>query len=88
MRIKILGRVWNLRFAPHLGPNDGFCDPPTTTNKSIVVAKGLSEKDQLEILVHEMLHAGGWHFDEEYVTQFARDISHVLWRLGYRQVKR
>jgi len=32
MRVKLLGRVWNLRFAPNLA-NRGDCDPPDVPKK-------------------------------------------------------
>ena len=37
----------------------------------------------MEVLIHEMLHAAGWHIDESFVEQFASDAARTLWRLGY-----
>ena len=79
------GKRWNLRIVPNLGP-DGDCDKPSTRGKEIRIAARLAGVDQLDTLIHEMIHAGGWAtFDEAFVTHLAADIARVLWRLGYRK---
>lgn len=83
MLVKLLGRVWNLRFAPNLA-NRGDCDPPDKPKKEIRVLSTLAGEERLEVLVHEMVHAAGWHIDEAFVERFARDTARALWRLGYR----
>ena len=83
MRIRILDKLWNLRFAPNLA-NLGDCDPPTRPNKEIRVRSTVAGEQRLDVLVHEMLHAAGWHIDEEFVDRFASDLARALWRLGYR----
>lgn len=83
MRIRILEKFWQLRFAPNLA-NRGDCDPPTRPNKEIRVRSTLSGEERLEVLIHEMLHAAGWHIDERFVEEFACDAARALWRLGYR----
>ena len=82
MRITILGKRWKLRFAPNMGVR-GDCDAPTTPNKEIRIASSLRGEERLEVLIHEMCHAAGWHIDETFVEQFAGDAARVLWRLGY-----
>ena len=47
MRIRILGKVWSLRFAPNLG-NRG---DPTTRNKEIRVSTTLRGEEGLEVLI-------------------------------------
>jgi hypothetical protein len=83
MRVKVLGKVWNLRFAPNLA-NRGDCDPPDQPGKEIRIASTLRSEERLEVLLHELLHAAGWHIDESFVEQFASDAARALWRLGYR----
>jgi hypothetical protein len=83
VRVKILGKHWNLRFAPNLA-NQGDCDPPTARGKEIRVASRLRGEERLEVLLHELVHAGIWNLDEQFVDQFAHDAARVLWRLGYR----
>ena len=83
MRVNILGKVWNLRFAPNMA-NRGDCDPPNASGKEIRISSTLRGEERLEVLIHELVHAGMWNLDEPFVGQFARDAAHVLWRLGYR----
>lgn len=83
-RLKILGKVWRLRFAPNMA-NRGDCDPPTQPGKEIRISSALQGEERLEVLIHEMVHAAGWHIDETFVECFARDTARNLWRLNYRR---
>jgi hypothetical protein len=83
MRVKILNRMWNLRFAHNMA-NRGDCDPPDKPGKAIRVSSALRGEERLEVVVHELVHAAGWHIDEGFAEQFASDVARVLWRLGYR----
>ena len=83
MRIRVLNRFWNLRFAPNLA-NRGDCDAPDKPGKEIRVSSSLRGEERLEVVVHELVHAAGWHIDEGFAEQFAGDVARVLWRLGYR----
>jgi hypothetical protein len=65
--------------------NRGDCDAPTTPNKEIRIASNLRGEERLEVLIHEMVHAAGWHIDETFVEQFASDAARALWRQGYRE---
>ena len=58
MRIRVLNRFWNLRFAPNLA-NRGDCDPPDKPGKEIRVSSTLRGEERLEVLVHELVHAAG-----------------------------
>ena len=84
MRVKILGKFWRLRFAPNMASR-GDCDPPDKRGKEIRIASSLRGEEKLEVLIHEMVHAAGWHIDEEFVDRFAKDAARALWRLGYRE---
>ncbi len=84
MRVTILGKNWNLRFVPTLGKRKlADCDAPHKPNKEIRIAKGLRGVEKLEAIAHECLHASGWHLDEHYVTDFARDLAIIIYKLGY-----
>lgn len=84
MRVKLCGKYWTLRRTTlHL--NAGECDAPAIRNKEIRVDKRLQGHDELETLIHEMMHATDWRADEEHITEAAKDIAAVLWRLGYRR---
>jgi hypothetical protein len=86
MIVQLMGKRWHLRFVPRLRA-DGQCDPPYMPFKEILIATRLSGKRELEVLLHEMLHACNWQFDEEHISQMASDIADVLWRLKYRRVE-
>jgi len=83
MKVKVLGKTWQLRFAPNLA-NRGDCDQPDQCGKEIRIASTLRGEERLEVLLHELVHAAGWHLDESFVEQFACDAARALWRLGYR----
>jgi hypothetical protein len=84
MKIKILNKVWELIFCPNL-KNRGNCDSPCSRNKKITIWKGLKGEEELEILIHEMLHAAFWQIDEHYIAEASKDIAKVLWKLGYKK---
>lgn len=89
MKIKIMGKVWNLRFAVNMarekGQALGDCDAPDTVNKEIRIASHLKGEEKLDVILHEILHCAAWHvFDEGFVNQAATDMARALWRLGYR----
>lgn len=83
MILQVLGKRWKLRFVPHLHPY-GECDSPDTKAKEIRIRASLRGEEKLDAIVHEMIHAAGWHIDEYFVNQLATDIARTLWRLGYR----
>jgi len=64
---------------------DGDCDPPSVSNRKIRIRKGLEPGMELEIVLHELLHAAFWDFDEVAVSEAAADISTVLRKLGWRK---
>ena len=84
MIAQLVGKRWALRFVPRLHA-DGRCDAPDVRGKQILIANRLRGKRQLDVLIHEMLHACNWQIDESYISQMASDIAQVLWRLGYRR---
>lgn len=96
MRIKVMGRWWNLFFTRAMQGAKlaakreeviyGECDPPGIPNKEIRVRTKLGGEEELETVIHELVHAAGWHIDEEFVERFGIDAARVLWRLGYRRV--
>lgn len=89
MRIKILGKHWKLRFVREpFGdtPRDGDCDPPHAKNKEIRVSTAIEGERKMAVLIHEMLHAAGWHIDEPFVEQFAEDAARVIHEVGFREV--
>lgn len=88
MILTILGKRWDLRFVNRVGvrgKGGGDCDPPDVPNKKIRIARGQTEKGELEAVIHECLHAAYWHHEEEHVEQLGVDLANALWRLGWRK---
>lgn len=87
MQLKLRGKLWTfLRTNIGLSPEaKGDCDAPSVPNKKIRVRASLRGQKELEITIHEMLHACLWDLDEEAVYDSAEDIARALWRLGYRK---
>ena len=65
---------------------DGKCDPPHCNPRVIAVQKDLTGQHELDVFIHEMLHAALWDLDESAIEETATDIAHVLFtQLGYRR---
>ena len=60
---------------------DGLCD---YYGRKIKIRKTLRAERQLEVVIHECLHAAHWDLDETAITETAEDLARVLWRLGYK----
>lgn len=81
MKVKIRAKLFRLVFRafPKLCDAMGYCG-----DKKIEVDERLEGKKRLTVIVHELLHACFPDINEEAITCAARDISRVLYRLGYR----
>jgi hypothetical protein len=66
---------------------NGFCCPPRADRKAATIGifNALGGSKELEVLIHEMLHAGHWDLAEEAVDETARDIAAALWKIGFRK---
>ncbi len=80
MRVRILGKHWNLRFVPVLGEKLGDCQHPEAAEKQIRIRSNLRGDELMETVIHEALHAANWHLDEEFVSDFAHDVTRLLKR--------
>lgn len=93
MRIKILGKYWNLKFVNFLGNNRddgeilGKCEHPESVERTIYVKRGQKPKEEFDSILHECNHALNWHASEEFVYQASNDLTDILWKLGYRRLK-
>lgn len=84
----IAGKRWKLSFvtARDLPRGTvGLCDPPDTVGKTIRILKGQTPRDELDTIIHEVLHASMWDVCEEKVLEFASDLERILTRLGYKR---
>jgi len=62
----------------------GDCDDPDAKNKQIRIANNLPMQEEMEVVIHECLHACDWWKDEEWIKQVGEDISHLMVkRLGW-----
>lgn len=80
--LKVRGKKWALRFVPNLGDSAGQCD---YTGMVIRIALGQKPQDELDTLVHEIIHAAYPDLEESAVAQGAEGVAEALWRLGYRR---
>lgn len=83
-RIKVMGRMWLLREV-NAKNYRGECDPPDKTRKEIRIKQRMGSEETMEVLLHEMIHAAGWHIDESFVEAFAADAARILTKCGYRR---
>jgi hypothetical protein len=83
MRVRVLGKFWNLVFK-RLSTVDGYCDSPDKPGKEIQIDARLRGEERLRVLIHEAGHAANWHASEEWVDEFSTDLARVLTRLGYK----
>lgn len=84
MIVSLLGKRWRIR-RTWLKDHFGDCSAPHTKNKEIRVHSQLKGQKELEVYLHEMLHACNWHLDEEWIEAAGHDLARALWRLGYRR---
>ena len=89
MIVRLMGKHWRWDDAATDLPRtwDGRCDTPDVKRKVIKLRRGLKGERHLEVSLHEMIHACDPTKDEYAVTEMARDMQRVLWRLGYRRVR-
>jgi len=50
----------------------------------IVLNENLRDEEELEVLVHESMHAHDMELPEDFVEMLAKDITQALWDYGYR----
>ncbi len=67
-------------------PYAATCDPPHEEPcRRIALTNGIKyDRETLELLIHESLHACNWPATEAKVEDTAHDIAKFLWRIGYR----
>jgi hypothetical protein len=79
-QVKLMGSEWTLAFTRRMKDCYGYCNNRT---KRIAIDQSTKGQKRLEILIHEMLHACGWHIDENFVKEAAKDMATILTELGY-----
>lgn len=86
MRVKVNSKIWDLEIVPQskMGKWRGHCDSPETPNKKIKISSALKDEEFLEVLIHEILHAGMWQIDEEEVATISEDLARIIYKLEYK----
>jgi hypothetical protein len=84
--IKLLGKVWLLKWVSRLKGKWGDIDPPDQRGRAIRISREAKGRRLLIVLIHEMLHGCFWQIDEDVIDQSSIDIGDALWRLGFRRV--
>lgn len=74
------GVKWLWRYTRLRGRAAGW----TYHGEKILIDDRLKKRARLETECHEFLHAANPQLSEEAVTQQAKDLSKILWSLGYR----
>ena len=85
MHVTIRGKRYELRFEKMNPEYLGLCDPPNVMNKKITVESNQGEREFLDTLIQELMHAAYWDIKEDAIDEGATDVATVLWRLGYRR---
>ena len=81
-RITLNGTKYHIDLA---GEIDGCVDITTSNTPTLMLCRSdLSSRAYMETVVHEALHACFSGATEEKVTQCSKDITRLLWGLGYR----
>ena len=82
--VTIRGRRWALAKARPARLR-GICESPQIAGKEMYIPVHGGTRDDLDTIIHELLHAGLWDVDEEAIHETATGIAGVLWRLGWRK---
>jgi hypothetical protein len=85
MRVLLGGKYWTLRFSGNLKDYGSMVDPGNAEGRLIRIGTWQSEKDTLDTIVHEALHCIEPCWTEERVAEASKELSVMLWRLGYRR---
>ena len=84
MIVQVGDKRWKFRFAKIKG-DDGRCEHPWQADKTITIKSGQNERDELETILHELLHAADWSKAEWWIEEVGHDIARILYRLGWRK---
>jgi len=63
----------------------GYCTNHSLGDAEIMIPIEGDEKDDLIVIIHEILHAALWDLSEETVEETSVDIGEALWRLKWRK---
>ena len=83
-RFTIRGEPVNWRYTRLRGAADGYAkfEP-----RRVLINEQLKNRQRLEVEIHEALHQSFYDLDESVVLEVGKDISRILWKLGYRPTR-
>lgn len=82
-RHKFRGKTYTLIEVP--SDAGGECSDPNCCPRELLIPiEGESEYD-LEVIIHEGIHACCWDICETSVREISHDIANLLWKLGWRK---
>lgn len=82
MKLRLGSAWWTLKFTDRLTANHGYCDYETQT---ISIDANLGERDALETLLHECLHATHPELTEKEVTRTASQLAKAMLKTGWHR---
>jgi hypothetical protein len=84
----INGVRWLWRYARLKGQAAGWAQWPDSRNplleKKVLIDERLKDRARLDTEIHEYLHAANPTLSEDHVSQQGRELSRILWVIGYR----
>jgi hypothetical protein len=85
MKFRLFGKTWRLFFV-HEVDREGCLGETDDERHQCLVLDSLRGRLRLDVIIHEMLHAGNMKAKEKWVEETARTIARTLWDLGYRNL--
>jgi len=84
----IAGAKWLWRYTKLRGQAAGWAYIPNAggaeSQRKVLIDSRLKNRSRMETEIHEALHVCFPQVSEEVITASARDLSRILWFLGYR----
>jgi hypothetical protein len=81
----IAGKKWLWKYTRLKGRAEGWAYIPEGRGTGkVLIDNRLKNRVRLEVELHEALHCIFPQMSEQTITEGAKDLSKVLWHLGYR----
>ena len=71
----------------HFGKADGYCDDPEESAPRVYINPHLTQKSELNTIIHELAHAFFWDKPEKEIYKYANTATAFLYRQGWRKNK-
>lgn len=84
MRLKLGGQWVRITRKP-LPDAWGYCVLNPDREPEILIHDRMSERQELEILIHEAAHLADWQLSENQVDRVAKTAAELLYKTGWRK---